>query len=87
MFDILSLSRFPFTFPKRMEQLKSYTANNKYYISTNDTPDNGLETMVFKVDSDGKVSDWTELDCMHYDTIEEAVEGHQFIVNRWNTVS
>jgi hypothetical protein len=37
----------------------------------------GYETMVFRSDTDGEVSDWMDLACDRYDTHEEALRGHR----------
>ena len=65
-----------------MEHLKSYVVANdqEYYISTNNTPDVGFETMVFK--SENKcVTDWSEKFFKLYNTKEEAIEGHSYAIN------
>ena len=65
-----------------MEHLKSYVVANdqEYYISTNNTPDVGFETMVFK--SENKcVTDWSEKFFKLYNTKEEAIEGHSYTIN------
>ena len=65
-----------------MEHLKSYVVANdqEYYISTNNTPDVEFETMVFK--SENKcVTNWREKFFKHYNTREEAIEGHNYIIN------
>ena len=43
------------------------------------------ETMVFKCDAAGKVTDWLELDCERYTTRDEAIEGHGRMVADWTT--
>lgn len=43
------------------------------------------ETMVFKCDAAGKVTDWLELDCERYSTRDEAIEGHGRMVADWIT--
>ena len=65
-----------------MEHLKSYVvANNQdYYISTNNTPDVGFETMVFE-SKDKYVTNWREKFFKHYNTKEEAIEGHSYTIN------
>ena len=65
-----------------MEHLKSYVVANdqEYYISTNNTPDVGFETMVFK--SENKcVTDWSEKFFKLYNAKEEAIEGHSYTIN------
>lgn len=49
-----------------------------YYVSTNDTPDAGLETMIFAVDENGQI-DWHDLYVEHYATEEAATEKHKYI--------
>ena len=65
-----------------MEHLKSYVVANdqEYYISTNNTPDVGFETMVFE-SKDKYVTNWREKFFKHYNTREEAIEGHNYIIN------
>ena len=65
-----------------MEHLKSYVVanNQEYYISTNNTPDVGFETMVFE-SKDKYVTNWREKFFKHYNTREEAIEGHNYIIN------
>ena len=65
-----------------MEHLKSYVVanNQEYYISTNNAPDVGFETMVFK--SENKcVTDWSEKFFKLYNTKEEAIEGHSYTID------
>lgn len=65
-----------------MEHLKSYVVanNQEYYISTNNTPDVGFETMVFE-SKDKYVTNWRENFFKHYNTREEAIEGHSYTIN------
>jgi len=56
---------------------------NYVWIDTRYTADHGWETMVFKCDAEGNVSDWNELDCDRYSNEEEARAGHQQMVSRW----
>lgn len=65
-----------------MEHLKSYVVanNQEYYISTNNTPDVGFETMVFE-SKDKYVTNWREKFFKHYNTREEAIEGHSYTIN------
>lgn len=65
-----------------MEHLKSYVVanNQEYYISTNNTPDVGFETMVFE-SKDKYVTNWREKFFKHYNTKEEAIEGHSYTIN------
>lgn len=62
-----------------------------YIVSTVDTFDAGLETMVFPCTKDGEVTDYGDLYSARYDTVEEARNGHQHAVDtfvhdpmRWN---
>ena len=52
--------------------------NQEYYISTNNTFDVGLETMVFE-SKDRKVTSWNEVYFRHYKNENEAIEGHKDI--------
>lgn len=52
--------------------------NQDFYISTADTFDRGLETMVFGI-VDGKI-DWHELSSKLHDTQKEAIEFHKLMV-------
>lgn len=42
-----------------------------------------FETMVFNCDEDGVVTDWMDLDVAKYDTREEAIHGHEEMVEKW----
>lgn len=68
------------------KQKKYTTANGKYFISTNDTWDQGWETMVFAVDSNGDI-DYTELDVDHYNDQKEAYAGHEQMIKKWEAKS
>ena len=60
------------------------TKNGKYVlIDTCYTLDHGWESMVFECDCDGNVKSWIDLDVEIYDTMDEANEGHQEMINRW----
>ena len=63
-----------------MQHIKSIVVveNQEYYVSTCDTFDVGLETMVFKSEN-GKPSSWSECYYRHYKTENEAIEGHKEI--------
>ena len=65
-----------------MEHLKDYiTINNQqYYISTNNSFDLGLETMIFKSENNCVIS-WKELFYKHYKTEKEAINGHNYVIN------
>ncbi len=62
-------------------------ASGYVYVSTNNTFDVGLETMVFQCDSSGEVTDWTELDCDRYSDESEATDGHKMIVAKWGELA
>lgn len=64
-----------------MEHLRNYPECNgkKYYVSTANTSDHGLETMVFNCDEDGEVHDWNELHVERYDNEHDAKRGHMRI--------
>lgn len=64
------------------EHLMDYVKVNDryYYVSTNYTFDNGLETMIFETDKNNRVIDWMELYAEHYSSENEAVEGHRYAV-------
>ena len=47
--------------------------------------DHMYETMVFRADSDGKVTDWMEVDGLRYATEEAAHAGHASLVAMWKT--
>ena len=71
--------------------------NSKYVVSTvrlagaDRTPDlyGGLifETMVFTCDEQGTITDWLELDCQRYRTLDEARTGHSDMVQNWTNRS
>lgn len=50
-----------------------------YYVDSADTFDFGYETMAFKSDKDGNVSDWGDLYCRRYASEEEMKIGHDEI--------
>lgn len=54
----------------------------KYYVSTNDTFDHGLETMIFKVNKqidDEYDINWAGLYVELYSSAEKAIERHNYI--------
>lgn len=53
------------------------------FVSTCDTFDEGLETMVFDCDEYGNVSDWGENDCQRYESKNEAIAGHDTMLISW----
>ena len=48
-------------------------------VSTTDTFDAGLETMVFE-SYNHAVTNWFDLYVNHYDTVDEAIKGHEDVV-------
>ncbi|GAA0102570.1 hypothetical protein UT300012_32850 [Paraclostridium bifermentans] len=67
-----------------MKQLMDYVDLNgrTYYISTADTPDHGLETMVFECEfGTTKVKDWGDLYSDRYFTLNRAISGHKYVVD------
>ena len=64
-----------------MKQLINFVEVNgkEYMVSTTDTFDAGLETMVFE-SRNGKVINWFDLYVNHYNTVEEATKGHYDVV-------
>jgi hypothetical protein len=42
-----------------------------------------FETMVFRCSPEGKVTDFEDLDCERYSTREQALEGHEVTVKKW----
>lgn len=70
-------------FRPEIDQIRSITPNGKFFISTNDTLDHGLETMVFPMGEDGHVSDWAEVDTANYPTPEQAIHGHARMLAKW----
>ena len=59
------------------------TSKGYVLIDTCDTPDHGLETMVFQCAEDGEVKNWSDLDARRYATILEAMKGHWNMVGKW----
>ena len=64
-----------------------------YVVSTIDLSNNGrrslfgsrrYETMVFPCDSEGKITDWLELDVGTHSTIDEATAGHLEMVQKFS---
>ena len=53
------------------------------FVSTCQTFDHGLETMVFPCDENGEVTDWLELEADRYYDMAEALSGHNAIADRW----
>ena len=62
-------------------RLRDYISLNdkEYYVSTTNTFDVGLETMVFE-SKNQTVVNWKELYYRHYNTIDEAIKGHKDII-------
>ena len=46
-----------------------------------------FETMVFTCDEQGTITDWLELDCQRYRTLDEARTGHSDMVQNWTNRS
>ncbi len=65
------------------KQRKHITANGRYFISTNDTWDHGWETMVFSRDPVTEEIDFSELDVDRYNDMEEAYDGHDAMILKW----
>lgn len=61
-----------------MKQLINFVVVNgqEYMVSTTDTIDAGLETMVFE-SRNQKVTNWFDVYVNHYDTVDEAIKGHE----------
>lgn len=53
------------------------------WIDTRDTFDRGWETMVFRCDENGNVSDWMDLDSELYICKDQAFKGHDKMVEKW----
>lgn len=74
--------------PRHVEQ----TQVGDLYVSTvllgldhsfmSDRPPVIFETMVFPCNTDGEITDWHEVDCRRYSTVEAAREGHWEMVER-----
>lgn len=58
-------------------------ATGHYVVSTVDTYDRGLETMVFACKPDGEVTSYADLACDRYDSESEARAGHQRMVENF----
>ena len=52
---------------------------NWYYVSTNNTFDNGLETMIFPTNKENEVTGWNELYQELHDNEYKAMERHEYI--------
>ena len=77
---VYSTKRSAKTKTEQMTTLDIKTKVGPYTISTVDTWDKGLETMVFNIEESG----FLDLDVEHYDTQEEAWEGHAQMVAKWS---
>ena len=66
-----------------MEHLMDFIeVNGKwYYVSTNNTFDNGLETMIFPANKENEVTGWHELYQELHDNEYEVMERHEYIKN------
>lgn len=72
-------------FEHKADVIKTNKSKTGYvYISTNNTSDAGLETMVFVCNAEGNVVDWVgNLDGDRYDNKAAAEIGHQNMINKW----
>ncbi len=61
-----------------MKQLINFVVieGQEYMVSTTYTLDAGLETMVFESHNQ-KVTNWFDVYVNHYNTVDEAVKGHE----------
>lgn len=50
-----------------------------YCVDTCETYDHGWETMIFRCDEKGHVSDWNDLYCKVYETEDQALSNHAYI--------
>lgn len=68
-------------------QLLRTVVRNQYMISTINLSlsyfSRAFETMVFKCDETGKVTDWIELDCLRSHSESEAFADHNSLVIKW----
>lgn len=83
MFDLDFMNK-EMTYDK---QKKHTTANGKYFISTNLTWDHGWETMVFSRNPDNGDIDYCELDVDRYNDENEAYQGHDIMIQKWEAKS
>jgi len=77
-----------------MSNIIAHTIVNGHLISTVKLPgaqfwpelfgDLMYETMVFEVNDEGEVTDWTEKYVTRYSTHDEAVIGHESVVSEWS---
>lgn len=56
------------------------------YVDTSYTMDRGWETMVFKSDENGEITDWEGLDSCAYADESEANEGHSVMIKKWENM-
>ena len=42
--------------------------------------------MVFQCDKSGKVTSWTHLEVMYYDTEKQAIEDHDRMIKKWGNI-
>lgn len=54
-----------------------------YIISSIYTLDCGFETMIFPSDENGKIFDYADLYCKHYEHYNEMVKNHDYLVSQW----
>ena len=62
------------------------TSKGYVLIDSRNTFDHGFETMVFRCDQNGNVSNWLDIDVDRYFSYEEMLEGHVCMINKWRGV-
>ena len=60
------------------------TSKGYVLVDSYDTGDE-LWTAVFKCKEDGEVMSWRRLDSKRYMTIQEAIEGHWDMIEKWRS--
>lgn len=66
------------------KQKKHITENGKWFVSTNNTWDQGWETMVFvRNATSGEIEFGTPVDTEHYNDETEAYSGHGEMIKKW----
>ena len=69
----------------RQQVVKSSKVESGYvWVSTCNTFDHGLETMVFPCNERGDVLDWGEIASDRYEDVPEAESGHAATVSRFS---
>lgn len=74
---------------KRQNSLKAilnHGDNQFILVDTTQMIDGSFETLVFSCDEEGNILDFNDLDCDSYTSKEEAMCGHQRMIENW-TVS